>query len=524
MKKTLIINISNSIVHIEEDAYDVLTKYLLSIKNHFSGTADNLEIVTDIENRIAELLLEKLKLQQKQVINLVDVEDIILTMGTVNDFVNDELDLESPVQSSPKRLYRDIDNKVLGGVIAGLSHYLNLNVKWIRVFFLLSILLFGTGFFLYILMWIIVPPAKTASEQLAMRGEAPNLMGFVRNFEEKMNSFSQTNSSSIISQLADAVARLIRYIFQIIGTVAKFMFKIAGLFIILMGIGFLLTLLVSVSGLVGFLDGNVFAYFPFNIVNERYQDGIVFAFFLTLFIPVLALVLFSIRYVFNKPVINKTLTYGLLVVWLFGVAFSTYFAAMISSEFKEEAQVSVIKSLPKHDLYILELDKSMMFSKEDSLRYRLDSKDLMGGVVIRDDNNTPFSLPRNMNVRFESNTNSNALLDLNYQSKGTNFEAALNNARNIEYKYRVEGNVLHLSPSLILPNNATWRDQSVSVKLNLPVGAKVKINVGLLSYMRYNYWDCDNAEHSNYLMFTITENGLECMHTENDVVVSPNHP
>ena len=81
MKKTLIINIGNSIIHIEEDAYEILTTYLNEIKMHFTKNADDFEIVTDIENRIAEMFAEILAAGQKQVIELADVEGVMGVIG-----------------------------------------------------------------------------------------------------------------------------------------------------------------------------------------------------------------------------------------------------------------------------------------------------------------------------------------------------------------------------------------------------------------------------------------------------------
>ena len=98
MKKTLNINIGNSIVHIEEDAYEMLTVYLNEVKHHFAKNADDFEIVTDIENRIAEMFGEILTAQQKQAINIDDVKSVTAQMGSVKDFETSE---ESEGTSDP---------------------------------------------------------------------------------------------------------------------------------------------------------------------------------------------------------------------------------------------------------------------------------------------------------------------------------------------------------------------------------------------------------------------------------------
>ncbi|RZL45338.1 MAG: PspC domain-containing protein [Pedobacter sp.] len=134
MKKTIIINIGNSIIHIEEDAYEILTAYLNEIKQHFAKNADDFEIVTDIENRIAEMFAEILEAGKKQVIEITDVQNVIAQMGSVKDFIGEEEEETPKAQQhvnyeGAKKLYRDTDDGVIAGVCAGLGHYLNIEAR-----------------------------------------------------------------------------------------------------------------------------------------------------------------------------------------------------------------------------------------------------------------------------------------------------------------------------------------------------------------------------------------------------------
>jgi hypothetical protein len=112
MEKTIIINIGNTIIHIEESAYELLKAYLNEVKQYFANHADDLEIVTDIENRIAELLTEQLEEQKKQVVDSANVNSVIAQMGKVQDFDTVEEGEEEPVinnnyqyQYTEKKLY-----------------------------------------------------------------------------------------------------------------------------------------------------------------------------------------------------------------------------------------------------------------------------------------------------------------------------------------------------------------------------------------------------------------------------------
>lgn len=116
MKKTYTINLSGKIFHIDEDALEKLQEYINTLKTYYTQEEDGNEIMDDIENRIGELFTENLKGQFREVITLDDVDQVIATMGTPDDIIDED---EQPRKSAPKqakKLYRNPDNKVLGGV------------------------------------------------------------------------------------------------------------------------------------------------------------------------------------------------------------------------------------------------------------------------------------------------------------------------------------------------------------------------------------------------------------------------
>src|SRR5690606_31144032 len=156
MNKTININLANTFFHIDEDAYLKLQRYLEAVKRSFTKSKGEDEIISDIEARIAELFSERLQ-HERQVITSKEVEEIISIMGQPEDYlVDEELFEDEPQRKSSystkphKQLFRDIDRKYVGGVCAGLSHYLGLDVLWVRLLFILiSILSFGTGIIIY---------------------------------------------------------------------------------------------------------------------------------------------------------------------------------------------------------------------------------------------------------------------------------------------------------------------------------------------------------------------------------------
>lgn len=173
MKKTLTVNLGGTVFHIDEDAYRLLDNYLSNLKLHFKKQVGADEIVDDIERRISELFAEKLTLGS-QVISIADVEEVIARIGKPEEMEigTEEEDVRTS-NSTHRSLYRNPDDKLLGGVVSGLSAYLNWDVTLLRLLLLVILVCgYGTLIPVYIICWFVIPEARTAAEKLSMRGEA----------------------------------------------------------------------------------------------------------------------------------------------------------------------------------------------------------------------------------------------------------------------------------------------------------------------------------------------------------------
>jgi phage shock protein PspC (stress-responsive transcriptional regulator) len=259
MKKTLNINIGSRVFNIDEDAYDLLSKYLESIKTYFKKIEIDEDIFEDIENRISEKFNSKS--ESRQSLNLNDVDSIIEQMGTLDDFKEayDDFEINEPKKQSQesskkenkkriyrnssdkviagvasglanyfgldpiifrlifiaslftgfgfiaylifwigipenesgrinenKRLYRDGDNKILGGVAYGLANYFGLDPAIIRVLFIVSLFIGGFGLLAYLILWISIPEAKTVGEKMNMKGYTLTLENIEKFIKEKL--------------------------------------------------------------------------------------------------------------------------------------------------------------------------------------------------------------------------------------------------------------------------------------------------------------------------------------------------
>jgi len=182
------INIGGIIFNVDKETYDRLNSYLKEINNHFKETEGGEEIINDIESRIVELFQQRLN-SKKEVITIQDVEEVITIMGKPSDFEGEpQDDYNDPDvrQYSKKRMFRDIDNRMLGGVCSGLGAYFRIDTVWFRIGFVVATLS-GLSILAYLILWVIIPPARTVSEKLEMNGDPVTVSNIEKSIREEMD-------------------------------------------------------------------------------------------------------------------------------------------------------------------------------------------------------------------------------------------------------------------------------------------------------------------------------------------------
>ncbi len=195
MKKTITINLSGAVFSIDEDAYELLKTYLEKIESHFSDEGERKDIITDIEARIAELFSEGGSSGSRPV-TFQDVEKIIEIMGNPEDIADlaDDSEIERDFgghyagRKGSRRIYRDVDNRIFGGVCSGMAAYWSIDALWIRIIFVILAIGALSGVFIYLLLWLVIPPALTTAHKLEMRGEPVNISNIGRAVKDEFNN------------------------------------------------------------------------------------------------------------------------------------------------------------------------------------------------------------------------------------------------------------------------------------------------------------------------------------------------
>lgn len=252
MKKTVSVNIKGINFLIEEDAYETLEKYLNRLKQSLNNQEGADEIVEDIEIRIAELCSKKLD-DNKEVVELEDIENILETLGDPSQFIDDENEDSENAKNSDyeyassdskkeKRLFRDTDNAQIAGVCQGIANFFNIDVVIIRLVWALIFFFGGFGFLLYVILWIVVPKANTSIDRLRMKGKpitVENVREEVEQAAEKFKKGTKKFANNLRNE--DSYSTHI----NLIGRIITIVF---GLFFIFVAVGQLITFLIFIIG------------------------------------------------------------------------------------------------------------------------------------------------------------------------------------------------------------------------------------------------------------------------------------
>ena len=192
MKKVLNISLGNRSFTIEDDAYKRLSDYLQHFRTRLAASSgvpytQNAEVMEDLESRISELFLQEVGTDGRVVdIHLVDRVTSQLGMpdGTPENPQSSSASASEPEEPVRKKVYRDYDNKRIAGVCAGLATYLDIDVVLARVLMLVALVAGTAGFWIYVICWIAIPKAVTATQKCEMYGlsvTAENLAKFANN-------------------------------------------------------------------------------------------------------------------------------------------------------------------------------------------------------------------------------------------------------------------------------------------------------------------------------------------------------
>ncbi|UAM99682.1 PspC domain-containing protein [Polaribacter litorisediminis] len=536
MNKTININLGGFFFHIDEVAYQKLNRYLASISRSLSDDPQGKnEIIADIEARISELLSEKIT-DARQVVNAADIEDIITIMGQPEDYAEAEESYNEPAYSykrnkaSSKKLFRDGDDKFLGGVCSGIGHYFNIDVIWIRLAFI--VLLFsGFSPLIYIILWILLPEATTTAEKLQMEGEPVNIDNIEKKIREEFHNVSEnvsefanqasdtfkkgadkinksfsakTKKNNGISDFVDTLGKIILAIFRVIG-------KFIGILIIFISAAVILSLIIggfSVGSLEWLhVDGEFLNYPPFFYDATLPIWLLTLCVFLLIGIPFLILFILGLRILSsNVQKMNKPTRLTLSGVWIISLLVIIFTAIDFGSSHAVRGQ-----SVEKQALNIVANDTlTLKMVNDDTLYYRQNIRrsTYREEVTINDEKMVYAS---NIKVDVRKSTSNESSIVIQKISRGRNKNKANLNTKKIKYKYQLEDHTIVLDAFFLSDYNNLWKEEVINITLYIPENVVIYFDDSTKNFLYHidnttDIYDQDMANHH----FIMTERTLKC--------------
>jgi phage shock protein PspC (stress-responsive transcriptional regulator) len=491
MNKTVNINLGGLFFHIDEDAFQKLNRYFDAIKRSLSNSSGQDEIMKDIEIRVSELFSQR-KETDKQVITLKDVDAMISVMGQPEDYrIEEEGETintsSTSYTKSSKKLFRDIDNNILGGVAAGLGHYFGIDSLWIRLALVL-IVIAGVGFpiFLYFLLWILIPKAQTTTEKLQMTGEPVNISNIERKVREEFSSFSEKVENADYEKMGNQVKTGAEKVGSAIGEVFMSIFslfaKLIGAFILIISLIILGSLLIGgfTFGSINFVDMPWQSYYDAVIISEFPIWLVVLLGILAVGIPTFFLMILGLKLLINNmKSIGNVAKYTLLAVWLISVGI------LISFGIKQATEVAYSGKVVQKE--------TLSFNSADTLAIQFKYNDYYDKgfnynnfEVTQDENGKDILYSNDVSIELMYTEETNPYLQIERRAEGNSMQDAKKRASKINYIFKFEGNKLILDNYFITDLKNKYRNQEVELFLYLPKGTILKVDDSVKEYDESN--------------------------------------
>lgn len=506
--------------HIDEEAFSKLQHYLNTIKRSFSDSQGRDEIISDIEARIAELFSERL-VNERQVVSITDVNEVITIMGQPEDYmVDEEIFEDEPAKKTKstknnKQLLRDPDNKYISGVSSGLAYYLGIDALWVR---LLWILLLFASFFsiilVYIIFWIVMPEATTTAQKLAMRGEPVNISNIEKKVKEGFDDVTERVKNVDYEKVGRKVKSGSQTVFESIGNVLVSILKVIGKFF---GI---LIIIVAASTLIGLIlslfavGSTSFMQFPpITHVQTYFLSGIPLWFFsLCIFfaigIPFLFLFILGLKIIFSSiKSIGNVAKYSLLGVWILSVLGLIFFGL------KKAAETSTRTTISENYELNVSQDNTLTILLSDRKLYNNISSS--NGIQYVEVDGEQKIYKTSVYLDIEHTRDSVGFIRISKRSEGANLRAAKDAANDIIYSYSFNNNTLELNDYLFTEVENGYFEQRIYVTVYLPTNTHVDLDASLKRVLRSvdNNFDIYDRDMPDY-QWLMGKEQLECVNCD----------
>jgi phage shock protein PspC (stress-responsive transcriptional regulator) len=358
-------------------------------------------------------------------------------------------DLDEPVVG--KKMYRNPEKKVIGGVAAGVAAYLGIDIVASRILFILLALPGGFGILVYIVLWVILPEARTLTDRMQMQGEPVTLSNIESTL--KKNQFEKNEQESTLTRIILFPFRLIGMLLtalaRILGPMVEVVRVLIGVFIVLIGVSLLFSIVVSAGMLFGLFSANALSVPWMNEFNEASLPVDAFlrafptwtavaAFFATA-IPTVFIILLGISVIAKKIIFNAAAGWSLFVIFFISVGMLAVGVPRIVYAFKEDADFEIENV------------------------YRVNGK-----TAVLKINEAGMDDYRAVRLDIQGHSERTFKLVQVFEAQGSSRAKAVENAKMVEYNVNVRDSVFTFDSNLKFKDDAVFRAQRLNMTLYIP--------------------------------------------------------
>jgi phage shock protein PspC (stress-responsive transcriptional regulator) len=500
MKKVININLGGLPYIIDEDAFEHLSKYLGSIRKHFSYSEGCDEILSDIELRMSELFQEQLK--AKQIITLQELNNAIEILGTPEDFgaqqdgfvMDDEPHRDKDHSKfeengsykyikTGKKIFRDMDEKIIGGVCSGIAAYLGVSDPiWIRIVFAAGIPLGFWGPPLYIILMMIMPKAKTAADRLAMRGEPINVDNIARTIENQINDISDTLSElgskkkvdpkeeekhfRVTEEISHGFTVAGGYVTDALGFLAKMIKPIFSL-----GFIGLLILFAVLASLMLFSTVKIAPLATILLPISGFKSSLgIGSLMAVVLIPIILAIILISRWFFPQAAKGSFKYFGF--TWIIALGTLVFIGLEVASTLSSASRKVTNTVFDKNSLNI-SLKKGSF--EDNELAIMGENNFNLGDIeAATEAGYVKVNVLRKINIV----EGEEKYISFNVETfaRGSSQKNASVNAKELEKLFVINGNSLEVQSFLKIDKNSPYRGQNLSITVEVPKGKMVTFN------------------------------------------------
>jgi phage shock protein PspC (stress-responsive transcriptional regulator) len=515
MDKTININLGGTLFQIDEEAFRILRDYLQAINSRFEKVPGGHETIEDIEARIAEIFLSQKGIAG--VITRENVDSMISIIGKPEDFDSVEPESAAGVHfSGRKKMYRNTDDTVIGGVCSGIAVYLDTEPVLFRILFVLFAAFFGVGFLVYLALWIALPAARTDSQKRDMYGSAYN----------KYNPGEKTPGTSLPGQAYNSTSRLGNAINEVFRAIGRVFFIFARIFLIIVGVVFVLIGFLAILSFVtififkfpGFFSIDSpgvnlinFPHFLYYMVNPSAVPWIIILTCIIVILPMLFMIYWGVKMIFWFRARDGVVALTGLVVWVMAIAVLAIISFNEGVSFAQTAKTTQTLSLPNSpDTLFVKSDRriaNLTYDEELSIPHDEYS------IYINDEKKELYLRPSLVIDRSEDKT---SRVEVRRRSAGRTEMDAMKKAEALIYNFNIKGDTLRFDEYFMLPEGRKWAADDIRINLYIPKGTILKFEKDPKIFIHSSFRNesdeyLESRWESGNSIWKMTDEGLEAL-------------